>query len=97
MALTKVVVRGLPFHCTTDVETKLVPLTVRVKAGPPWNALLGAREGPHEWPAAANAITGRAHRRSGGSDLLLRYWSGARVIDEPIRKKVVRSPGRHER
>ena len=24
-----------PFHCTTESETKLLPITVRVKAGPP--------------------------------------------------------------
>src|SRR5262249_57313345 len=42
VALTKVVARGLPFHCTTDAAMKLVPVTVRVKPGPPWKALLGA-------------------------------------------------------
>lgn len=41
--LTKVVVSGIPWipNCTTDVETKFVPLTVRVKAGPPAVALVG--------------------------------------------------------
>ncbi len=38
---TKVVVRLDPFHCTTDVEVKLVPLTVRVNAAPPATAELG--------------------------------------------------------
>ena len=40
--LTKVVVRFEPFHCTTDVFTKFVPVTVSVKAGPPATALEGA-------------------------------------------------------
>jgi len=39
--LTNVVVRGAPFHCTTELETKLVPVTVNVKAAPPAVALLG--------------------------------------------------------
>ncbi len=38
---TKVVVRLDPFHCTTEVEVKFVPLTVRVNAGPPTTAELG--------------------------------------------------------
>ena len=42
VALTKVVVRLLPFHCTTDAGTKPLPVTVRVKAGPFCGALLGA-------------------------------------------------------
>jgi hypothetical protein len=40
--LTKVVVRLDPFHFTTEVETKLVPFTVRVKAELPLIAPLGA-------------------------------------------------------
>ena len=43
VALTKVVVRLLPFHCTTDAGIKPLPVTVRVNAGPPCGALLGAR------------------------------------------------------
>ena len=35
VALTYVVVRFVPFHLTTELETKFVPLTVRVKAAPP--------------------------------------------------------------
>lgn len=35
MALTKVVGRDKPFHCTVDPEAKPVPFTVRVKADPP--------------------------------------------------------------
>ena len=44
VALTKVVVRGLPFHAIEEVETNFVPVTVRVKAGPPAGALEGERE-----------------------------------------------------
>ena len=40
-ALTKVVVRLLPFHVTCVPETKLAPLTVRVKPAPPATAELG--------------------------------------------------------
>ena len=36
-----VVVRSTPFHRTLDPETKLVPVTVRVKAGPPATADAG--------------------------------------------------------
>ena len=39
--LTNVVVRLLPFQLTTDPDTKLEPLTVRVKADPPAVALVG--------------------------------------------------------
>ena|ERR1700730_5460407 len=38
---TKVVVRGEPFQSTCDVDTKPVPLTVRVNAAPPCVALEG--------------------------------------------------------
>src|SRR5512139_1276250 len=40
---TKVVVLLVPFHLTTAPETKLLPLTVRVKAPPPAVAELGDR------------------------------------------------------
>jgi len=40
--LTKVVARAVPFHCTTDDAAKLLPPTVRMKAAPPAEALLGA-------------------------------------------------------
>ena len=40
----KVVARAAPFHCTTDDAAKLLPLTAKVKAGPPAPALLGASE-----------------------------------------------------
>src|SRR5262245_62120173 len=43
VALTNVVLRAAPFHCTTEPETKLLPLTVSVNAGPPVVALLGDR------------------------------------------------------
>ena len=43
VALTNVVVRAVPFHCTADPETKLLPFTVSVNAGPPAVALLGDR------------------------------------------------------
>jgi len=39
--LTKLVVRGEPFHRTTAPFTKPVPLTVSVNADPPAAALLG--------------------------------------------------------
>jgi hypothetical protein len=39
--VTKVVVRFDPLHLTTEVETKLVPSTVNVKARPPANTVLG--------------------------------------------------------
>jgi len=39
--VTKVVVRSDPFHRTTELETKLVPSTVNVKARPPANTALG--------------------------------------------------------
>jgi len=44
VALTKVVVLAAPLNFTTDVGTKPVPLTVRVKAAPPAVALAGDRE-----------------------------------------------------
>ncbi len=40
---TKVVVRFDPFQRTTDLATKLLPLTVSVKAGPPAAAEEGLR------------------------------------------------------
>jgi hypothetical protein len=43
VALTYVVVRGVPFHCTIDPVTKPIPFTVRVKAGPPAVAVVGLR------------------------------------------------------
>jgi len=39
--LMKLVVRALPFHCTTEPETKFVPVTVSVNAVPPGVALEG--------------------------------------------------------
>jgi len=44
VALTNVVVLAAPLNFTTDVGTKPVPLTVRVKAAPPAVALAGDRE-----------------------------------------------------
>jgi hypothetical protein len=41
--LTKVVVRGLPFHCTTEPETNPVPFTVRVNPVPPGLTAPGTR------------------------------------------------------
>ena len=41
VALTNVVVRAVPFHRTTEPETKPSPLTVSVNAGPPTAALFG--------------------------------------------------------
>jgi hypothetical protein len=42
--LTNVVVRAVAFHCTTAPFTKFVPVTVRVKAGPPFVAPAGEIE-----------------------------------------------------
>ena len=39
--LIKVVVRLAPFHLTTEAATKLLPLTIRVKAGAPATAPAG--------------------------------------------------------
>src|SRR6266568_3201755 len=39
-----VVVRGLPFHWTTDAVLNMLPLSVRVKLDPPAVALLGLSE-----------------------------------------------------
>jgi hypothetical protein len=44
VALTNVVVRLPPFHCTTAVFSKLLPFTVSVNAAPPANAEFGASE-----------------------------------------------------
>ena len=44
VALTKAVASGEPFHCTVAPETKLLPLTVRVKAGLPAVAPTGDRD-----------------------------------------------------
>jgi hypothetical protein len=41
VALTNVVVKATPFHCTTEPATKFVPAIVRVKAGPPAVAVVG--------------------------------------------------------
>ena len=44
VAFTNVVVLAAPLNFTTDVDTKPVPFTVRVKAAPPAVALVGERE-----------------------------------------------------
>src|SRR5580692_1916326 len=44
VALTNVVVLVAPLNFTSDVDTKPVPFTVRVKAAPPAVALVGERE-----------------------------------------------------
>jgi hypothetical protein len=41
---TYFVVSPVPFHCTVELETKFVPVTVRVKAAPPAVALEGKSE-----------------------------------------------------
>lgn len=43
VAFTNVVVRLLPFHCTTEVLKKLLPFTVNVNAAPPAMAEFGTR------------------------------------------------------
>ncbi len=40
VALTKVVGTAVPCHCTTELLRKLLPLTVKVKAAPPSEALV---------------------------------------------------------
>jgi hypothetical protein len=42
--LTTVVDSFDPFHCTTELDLKFVPVTLRVKPLPPAVALAGARE-----------------------------------------------------
>jgi hypothetical protein len=42
-APTNVVVRFEPFHLTVELETKFIPSTVKVKAGPPAGTALGFR------------------------------------------------------
>ena len=43
MALTKLVARGAAFQLTTELARNPVPLTVRVKPGPPATVELGLR------------------------------------------------------
>src|ERR1017187_9790890 len=42
-ALTNLVTRGAPFHCTVEVAANPAPAMVRVKAAPPGAAALGLR------------------------------------------------------
>src|SRR5205085_1583273 len=44
VALTKVVERLAPLYCTTELEMKPVPVTVRVKLGEPAGMLLGVSD-----------------------------------------------------
>lgn len=44
VALTNVVWRLAPFHCTAELEMKLLPFTVRVNADDPAVVLFGDRE-----------------------------------------------------
>jgi hypothetical protein len=44
VALTKLVVRAVPIHCTMEPRTKFVPVTVKVKAISPGVAREGERE-----------------------------------------------------
>jgi hypothetical protein len=43
LLLIKVVGRSLPFHRTTELDTKFEPNTVKVKAAPPAVVLVGER------------------------------------------------------
>jgi hypothetical protein len=57
---TKVVVRGLPFHFTTEPEINPVPFTVSVKPTPPGVAVSGIKgwltRGTGFWPTATQVI-----------------------------------------
>jgi len=44
VAEPKVVLRAVPFHCTTEEEVKFDPITVKVKLAPPATVELGLRE-----------------------------------------------------
>jgi hypothetical protein len=44
VALMYVVIRAAPFHCTTELETKPVPFTVRLNAPPAAGTALGEIE-----------------------------------------------------
>jgi hypothetical protein len=85
LALTKVVVRGVPFHSTTASDAKPLPFTVRMKPGPPAVAEFGLREVmPGDWQndfparhtnAAVKASAGRKRR-----PVIIRDLSGHRGL-----------------
>ena len=66
LLLPNVVVRGAPFHWTTDPLRKFVPLTPKVKSGPPVVAPFGPMEVIVE--AAIVKVTGLDVPPPGGGD-----------------------------
>ena len=76
VALTKDVVRELPFHCTTDDETKFVPFTCKVNPAAPVLADDGERAltagtglgiGPGDWDGDEPPHPDRAARTIGSA------------------------------
>ena len=64
VALTKAVVRALPFHFTTTPVAKPVPFTVRVKATPPAVAVAGDKD------VSTGATTGATTVKVRGPDVM---------------------------
>jgi hypothetical protein len=77
VSLTKVVLNAWPFQSTADEATKLLPLTVSVKAGPPDVTAVGAKE--------VIAGAGLTEKTEAGA-------FGAAVIEDPPPQPHNRSP-----